>query len=260
MKIINKKKVIVTTSWDDGAVQDLRLLKLLNKYNLKGTFYIPKNINFEIKKGQFLKQLSEKDILEIAKTQEIGAHGITHTYLDELNKEQIYNEVKNSKDWLEKLLNKEIKMFAYPGGKYNDDIVNIVKESSFLGARTTRLFYTDIKNPFLMGNTCQCRSVFSLYKDWSLPFKSKVILRRSKSFLRDVLINNLPISALWDWVRANKILLEKVEKNGGIWHIFGHSWEIERYKLWKDLEKLFKYISNRKDVRYLTNGEVIEDL
>jgi len=34
------KKVIVTTSWDDGHLLDLRLAQLLQDAGLKGTFYI----------------------------------------------------------------------------------------------------------------------------------------------------------------------------------------------------------------------------
>ena len=34
---------IITTSWDDGHPLDFKLAELLNKYNLKGTFYIPRS-------------------------------------------------------------------------------------------------------------------------------------------------------------------------------------------------------------------------
>jgi len=254
------KKVIVTTSWDDGAVQDLRLLKLLNKYNLKGTFYIPQTIAFEPKKGKPLKRVSEKDILEIAKIQEIGAHGITHTYLDKLNKEQIYNEVKGSKDWLEKLLNKKIKMFAYPGGIFNNEIVNSVKKIGFLGARTTESFKINIENQFLIGISLQCYPYLLSNKEWTLLFQLKTLWKRFKFNLKGVSDLKLPIDSLFNWTTLAKNIFKSVLKNGGVFHLYGHSWEIEYYKLWEDLEKIFKYISNRRDVYYLTNSEVLENL
>ncbi len=253
------KKVIVTTSWDDGAIQDLRLLKLLNKHNLKGTFYIPQTISFEVESGKPLKRILEKDILEIAKTQEIGAHGITHTYLDELNKKQIYNEVKDSKHWLEKLLNKEIKMFAYSGGVFNNEIVNSVKKAGFLGTRTTESFKINIeKNPFLMGISLQCYPCFPRNKEWSLPFWVKTSWGRFKFNSKGISDLKLPINSLFNWTMLAKNIFKHVFKNGGAFHLWGHSWEIEKYGFWDDLEDVLKHISNRESILYLTNSETIE--
>lgn len=251
------KKVIVTTSWDDGAVEDLRLLALLEKYNLKGTFYIPKKINFEVKKGQNLEIISEKDVLKIAETQEIGAHTLNHIYLDKLNKDKVYNEVKKSKEWLGNLLKKPVKIFAYPGGVFNKEITEIVKKSGFLGARTSILFQTDIKDPFLMGLSSQCYPCFPRNKEWSLFFELKMALNRAKINLRGIIDLRLPIASFFNWKLLTKNVFKHILKNGGIFHLYGHSWEIERYNLWKDLEKLFKYISNKKNVSYLTNSEAL---
>ncbi len=56
-----KKQEIVTTSWDDGHKLDLKLIKILNKYNIKGTFYVaPKNREFNKK-----DLLSDEEIIEI---------------------------------------------------------------------------------------------------------------------------------------------------------------------------------------------------
>ena len=47
------KKIVVTTSWDDGHILDLKLSNLLTKYNIKGTFYLsPKD-----------REIKEKDRL-----------------------------------------------------------------------------------------------------------------------------------------------------------------------------------------------------
>lgn len=252
------KRIIITTSWDDGAIEDLRVLALLEKYNLKGTFYIPRQINFEAKRGQRLKTVSENDILQIAKTQEIGAHTLNHIYLDKLNNNEVYQEAKGSKEWLEDLLKKPVRMFAYPGGVFNDEIKEATKKSGFLGARTSILFQTDIKDPFLTGLSSQCYPCFPRNKEWSLFFELKMALSRARINLKGVIGLRLPISSIFKWDLLIKNVFRYVLKNGGIFHLYGHSWEIERYNLWKDLEKLFKYISDRKDVFYLTNGEVLD--
>ena len=35
-----------------------------------------------------------------------------------------------------------------------------------------------------------------------------------------------------------EIFLDKVEKHGGCFHLWGHSWEIEEKGLWNDLEEI----------------------
>jgi len=47
------------------------------------------------------------------------------------------------------------------------------------------------------------------------------------------------------------------EKEDAVFHLWGHSWEIEKYDMWKKLEKLLQHISNRKNCVYLSNSELI---
>ncbi|MCX6750242.1 MAG: polysaccharide deacetylase family protein, partial [Candidatus Pacearchaeota archaeon] len=110
-----KKQIIVTTSWDDGHKLDLRLAKLLKKYNIKGTFYISPR-NREFKKEDLL---TDKEIIELSKDFEIGAHTMTHPRLTKVSEEEAFKEILESKRYLEKLTGKEIKSFCYPGGDYN---------------------------------------------------------------------------------------------------------------------------------------------
>lgn len=43
---------------------------------------------------------------------------------------------------------------------------------------------------------------------------------------------------------------------GGVFHLWGHSWEIEHNKDWGRLERVLSYFANRSDVKYLNNGEL----
>lgn len=252
------KEIIVTTSWDDGPTENLQLLKLLEKYNLKGTFYIPQNMPLKVKKGNPLKKISEDDIIKIAKSHEIGAHTLNHPHLDKLDKKGLYREIRGSKKWLENLLKKPIKMFAYPYGIYNGEIIKLVKECGFLGARTVESFKMRTENPFLMGVTFHCYPHFSPDAEWSLFFKTRIFWERLEFNLRKVFDLNLPINSLFGWAKLGKNVFKYVLKNGGIFHLFGHPWEVEKYNLWDDLEKVFKCISNRENILYLTNSEVLE--
>lgn len=248
------KDIIVTTSWDDGAVEDIRLLELLNKYNLRGTFYIPKKIDFQIKPGKKMIRISDEKIKKIAQTQEIGGHSLSHVYFEKLSNQEIKEEIIGSKKYLEDLLDKKVLMFCYPGGVYNKKTIEYIKDAGFFGARTSKLFKFNIENPFAMGTTINCYP-FPFRKD-SLRAAFQPLLSRGKDISR----LGLPLKSFFGWKKLAESLFEHTLQNGGIFHLWGHSWEIEKNKMWKDIESIFLYISRRPAVKYLTNSETIKNL
>jgi len=149
-------------------------------------------------------------------------------------------------------------MFAYPYGAYNDEIIKIVKENNFLGARTIESFKTKIGNPFLMGVAFQYYPYFPNNKEWSFLYRTKIFWKRFRFNLKEILDLKLSITSIFNWTRLAKNFFDYVEENKEVLHIWGHSWEIEKYNLWEDLEKVFSHIANRKDVLYLTNSELLE--
>jgi hypothetical protein len=62
------------------------------------------------------------------------------------------------------------------------------------------------------------------------------------------------------WVSIGKILFDRVLKQGGVWHLFGHSWEIERGGLWTGLAEMLDYVSRREGVLYCTNSDILKYL
>jgi len=74
-----------TTSWDDGHPMDNRLAELLAKYDIQGTFYIPAT-NIE---GR--STLTEKDIISLSSSFEIGGHTYSHIYLDKLSSDRAWH-------------------------------------------------------------------------------------------------------------------------------------------------------------------------
>ena len=49
-----------------------------------------------------------------------------------------------------------------------------------------------------------------------------------------------------DWLEIIKLRVDKYKNVKMTLHIWGHSWEIEKYNEWDKLEELFKYISERR--------------
>lgn len=227
------QKHIITTSWDDGNKLDLKLAVLLNKYNLKGTFYIPKDY--------VRKDLQDDEIKEIAVFQEIGAHSSSHSRswrTRDISQKEEREEILGSKQYLEKILGTEVKMFCYPYGKFARQTKTTLKDAGFLGARTTKGFQILLPDDlFRFGTTLR---VFP------------------RKYFQQILKLRLSPLVFLSWSRLAKGLFDYALKNGEIYHLWGHSWEIEKYKMWKELEEVFEYIAHRKDILYLTNSQALE--
>lgn len=70
-----------------------------------------------------------------------------------------------------------------------------------------------------------------------------------------VFLANLP--RLDNWLELGKRLFDSVLLNGGMWHMYGHSHEIEKLGLWRELEEILDYVGKRKGVMYVPNCELI---
>lgn len=73
---------------------------------------------------------------------QIGAHTRSHPILARLSDEQAWAEIKESKDFLERLLGERVGLFAYPNGKPGEDYspasVDVVRSLGFDAAVTTQ--------------------------------------------------------------------------------------------------------------------------
>jgi len=230
--MLSKDSLIVTTSWDDGTITDLRLAELLEKYSIKGTFYIATSLSDN--------PLPKKDILALDKNFEIGAHTVNHADLITVSLSEAEIEIKDSKLYLEDLLGHNISMFCYPYGRYNDTIKKIVKDSGFIAARTCDPGGFNLPTDPYQWHT-------NLLISNGSPLMALKICRRFRLW---------KTSALMDWESRAKLVFDSGLKNGGIYHIYGHSSEYEENNQWDKLERVFIYISKREGVRYMTNGEI----
>lgn len=73
---------------------------------------------------------------------DIGAHTVNHPILARLNEDEARREIVGSKHFLEELLGRKIRMFAYPNGKpgidYTERDVRIVRDAGFAYALSTQ--------------------------------------------------------------------------------------------------------------------------
>ena len=112
-------------TYDDGVLQDVRFVELLNKYNLKGTFNLNSGLiehEFEWvhENGCIVKRISKDKVISLYQGHEIASHTLTHPYMDNLSESEILYELQADRANLEKLFGREVKGFAVPFDYYSD--------------------------------------------------------------------------------------------------------------------------------------------
>ena len=235
---------IVTTSWDDGDPADLKLAGLLRSRGLPGTFYVP------LTGYRGRPTVGAADLRSLASEGfEIGGHGVSHRTLSDLPAEEIEREVRVSKQTLQDMLGRDIGMFSYPRGRYNKHVLQTLKASSYVGARTTRMLAINLDfDRFEMPTSLQVYP----HANWTY-FRNIAKSRNAGRFLTYL----RRFRGTQSWVELGKALFDRVLEEGGIWHVFGHSWEIQERGLWSGLEEILEYVSKREGVLYLPNGEAL---
>lgn len=195
----------IFSSWDDYSPQNLELVNLLLKYKIPSIFFIECNSEEKLKQ---IKQISEIDRLV-----KIGSHSINHPQdLKLLSDEEAWKEIKGSKDIIENLIRKQIDWFCLPRGRGDERICNLIYKAGYKYIRTTNVFSVE--------NIKQGVNHTTLHV--SYPWRKEY--------------NGVDMLKLVDEY------LEKAKKKNGLFHFWGHIFEIERYSLWNELEQILKIL------------------
>lgn len=232
--------MIITTSWDDGHPLDNKLVELLEKYGIKGTFYIPL-ANAEN------KVMERSQIKEISNYHEIGGHTVNHRYLDGLSYEEAKYEITQCKIQLEEITGQPITSFCFPGGKYSERDIELVQQAGFLFGRTTDYFNIKADTKYSLMHTS-----VQAYNHSALTL-SKHCIKRANCISLFQQHFFIPINHSFQKLSLN--LLKKAVEENGIFHLWGHSWEIDKFCLWDELEETFNILKNETDALFLNNTE-----
>ncbi len=238
---------IVTTSWDDGDLRDLRIAEMLRDHGMSGTFYTP------IEPFNGNPSLTAHHMRDMtAEGFEIGGHGVQHEIMSQIPIAKAREVVRSCKATLEDTLGGKVRMFCYPRGKYTARVAEELQEAGYEAARTVRLLATDTN-----------------YGMYDLPTSIQVYPHTRSEYLRNVL-KSRRAGRLYDymtrlnfedgWTGLGNKLFDRVLDQGGVWHLWGHSWEIDQLGLWDELREMLSYVSRRKDVLYLNNGDMARKL
>lgn len=225
------KDPFFTTSWDDGHPLDLKLADLLCRHGCTGTFYVPcRNL-------QGRPVLAPSELRSLAGMHEVASHTLDHCYLDGVDPLEAKRQIAEGKRKLEDWLGHDVTGFAYPGGIQDSRIRKSVAEAGFAYARTIEGFRLDLHfDPHLMPTTIQFHphSASSYLRN----FVKRGRWRRRAPALLKVLRHGT--------LQARLIaLLDLVCACGGLLHLWGHSWEIEKHGSWQELAYFLASVAER---------------
>lgn len=128
-----EKSVVLT--FDDGYASHFTYVKdIMARFNAKATFYIVQDRLFMGIEG---RNIDGVKVLKDA-GMEIGVHTYSHPDFIGMTYDEIYQEVKTSKDFLENELGITLETFSFPFGNYNEASIQVLKDLGLKTAVTTR--------------------------------------------------------------------------------------------------------------------------
>jgi peptidoglycan/xylan/chitin deacetylase (PgdA/CDA1 family) len=119
-------------SMDDGPVQDRRLVEILDRHGIRGTFHLNSG-----RLGQ-PGYLEAKEVARLYAGHEVSTHAVSHPYLDSLARAEIAAEVGDDRATLTRISRQEVRGHAYPFGAYNPAVIGVLRELGIAYARTAR--------------------------------------------------------------------------------------------------------------------------
>jgi len=230
MKDFYGKKKAITFSYDDGVTQDIRLIKLFNKYNLKCTF----NLNSGLlgKSGQLLREgvdvrhdkIHPDKVRGVYEGHEVATHAVTHPYLTRLTDEEIVREIEDDRIRLSELVGYDVVGHAYPMGDCDRRVADILQNRT--GVKYAR--------------TVISTHNFDIQTDMHL-FNPTVYHHREMD----------------EMFRLGEEFLKLKTDEPKLFYIWGHAYEFDIHDDWARFEEFLEMISGREDIFYGTNTECL---
>jgi peptidoglycan/xylan/chitin deacetylase (PgdA/CDA1 family) len=236
----------LTTSWDDGHPLDLRVAELLAKHGLRGTFYVPRSApNGTMHAAQ---------IRELAVGFEIGAHTLDHVVLTQTSLDRVRGEITGSRNWLADIVGVPCNMFCPPEGKYWRRHAVMAREAGFLGLRSVELLSLawPRREAGIMAMPTSVQAFPHDYRTLARNALKRAALRN--------LWRGLLLAERRSWPKLAATLLERAARYGGVFHLWGHSWELRQTGEWNRLEEVMRIMGSfASQATVLSNGEICQE-
>lgn len=231
----------LTISVDDGHPTDSRTAELLQAFGLRATFYVPAT-------NPERPLLSLAALREIASAFEVGGHSYGHRPLAGLRDDEARREIRDGTQWLEDRVGHGVESFCYPMGKVGPTTPRLVREAGLVGARTCMLNLTELPtDPYRAGVSTQGR-----WYARHVQLRHALLQRNLRGAANYLTVHHLAR----DWAFHFAAALTWVQHNGGVAHLYLHSWEIDANDDWARLRAVLGYASRVDGLTRVTNGEL----
>ena len=133
----------VVITFDDGYIDNyLAALPVLKKYNLPASIFITTEFTDQVRSHPRYEteqslHLSWDDVNELTKSNiTIGAHTVSHPYLQQISPQDSLREIQMSKLTIENNINLPVDIFCYPSGDYGQRELTYLKQTGYIAALT----------------------------------------------------------------------------------------------------------------------------
>lgn len=229
----NGKTKAVTLSYDDGAVQDIKLVEILEKYKMKCTFNLVGSLIG--KENRTDNEFIKKSI--IGNGHEIANHGYYHRSMDVLRPIEAIVETLDSRRTLEKEFKMIVRGMAFP-----DRTVNRFEKPDVYKQIKTYLENLDIVYTRCAGGIENDK--FELPDDWH---NWEVTAHHNNPRLMEYADKFLEIDV------DSQYCSRRMPR---VFFMYGHSWEFDRDNNWDHLESVCEKLSGKDEIWYATNIEI----
>lgn len=224
----NFMRKIITLSFDDGEVQDIRVIELLKKYGLQATFYLCSShigLKTVLPDGRKVEKVSLENLRRVYEGFEIGSHGENHNGFAGVSEIALKTFIQKDLDAFSPHTEKPIKCAAYPGGVTDLDTIEKLHRLGII------------------------RFVRGIPEKRETPFNC---------FHEEMHV--LPQCHMFDSFVYEVIdLFERINNDDiNILHIYGHSYELDLVESgWEKFEKLLDKLGSVKAEK-LCNGDAYD--
>ena len=217
----------VTLSYDDGVEQDERIIALLKRHGMKGTFNISGNRfhpgNTPQDPGTVARRFPESRIREIYlnETAEVAIHGFRHMRMACFPKGAAAYEIVEDRKKLEEITGSLVTGGAYAHGSYTEETIRAMEACGVEYCRTIKDTHSFLLPERWLAWHPTCR-----HRDPRLMELTEDFLTRK--------VNVTPL----------------------LFFLWGHGYEFDQDNNWHILEQFVERMAGHDNIWYATNGEI----
>ena len=165
------KHKVLTMSYDDGRLEDRRLVEIFNRYGIRGTFHVNSGLVTDTR-------IPVSEYAQLYKGHEVSCHTVTHPTIARCPLELVAAQVLEDRKVLEEAVGYPVRGLSYPNGSYSKEIISLLPALGIRYARTVTSTGTfAMPENFLEWNpTCHHnRNLMELGEQFAALFKTQYL-------------------------------------------------------------------------------------